>query len=838
MQMLFGRRAFWAVAAAFVLAHALILAPLPPDLRGLGALLLLGLPGALLARWLFHDERDGLARGFLGLCGAVSLAALLLLGALALPGPAPRWLLLLLFDGLTLAFGLLTLRRTVAPAADPRGGHPYLLLTLVLLLGAALRLLNLGVSEFQGDEARAMILALDSLLGRDDLLLLHKKGPVEALLPAGPMALLGQATELIARLPFALAGVGTVLGVYLLGRALADSAGHTSRLSSAAGLIAATIVALDGLLLAYSRIVQYQSALMLMGTGAVWCGWQFYRGVERPLRYALFGAGLAAVGVLAHYDGVLVLPALAWLLLAGGARSGWSSRAWALGLGAPVALFAAIAGSFYVPFALQERFGDTAGYVLGRIAEDDGGLRLVDNLTDYVRLATFYNTTFQVYGLAAALLAAMAVWLAVYVRPRAVGWAASALLLFGAALYLLAPDRLALGEAGSLAILVFGLPTAVLTLGPGVPAWLRTPTIWFGVPFAVMFFVLVRPGTHYYTMNVAGALLFGLAATGIARRLLARRQRWALAPLAAAGAALGLLAAPYAYIAFVRQNPEFVRDFPASRPPIYRAAYGDQRPRVGYFGFPHRSGWKAIGELGRLGVLHGDYESNDDYYVTQWYTRNANRCDQAPVFYIYATAPAGVPRAEDAAPAEMQRFGTVEVEGATTLEIYSADPVSGPPQVYDAAEHFARFDRYQFPGLGRTSAAASLAPLHVENVGWASGVLLESVGVDVRTLAPRQRALLWLNWRVAEVPASTAVVVEILNEAGEVVAQPEDRCSPPPARWAAGRASRSLYHVTVDERMPPGRYTVRVGLRDGQRGGWLPLADGSVTLAVAELGVR
>ncbi|MBX0330892.1 hypothetical protein K2Z83_24860, partial [Oscillochloris sp. ZM17-4] len=84
----------WVGVAIF--GHLALLLPLP--WRGLGALLVLGLPGWLAARALFPNEGDPLARAFLGLCGAVAVAPLLTLALHAIPGPLPAWLLLLSAD--------------------------------------------------------------------------------------------------------------------------------------------------------------------------------------------------------------------------------------------------------------------------------------------------------------------------------------------------------------------------------------------------------------------------------------------------------------------------------------------------------------------------------------------------------------------------------------------------------------------------------------------------------------------------------------------------------------------------------------------------------------------
>src|SRR5262245_3654153 len=311
-----------------LLAHALLVAPLPVAWRGAAALLLLGLPGVLLTLLVFEDERERLTRAFLGLCGAICLAALLLLALHALPGSLYWWLVLGVFDALSLLLGVQLLSRPTAPEPAParepepqglvranrspiqdvkmRGSEDaqpsplrgfasslriserlydrphlaifaalrehaawqYLPLLLIALLGAGLRFTYLGGAEFQGDEANVVLLGVDAVIGHDAILLLHRKGPVEVLLPTGLMALVGQLNEWAARLPFALAGMGVILGVFVLARRMLSAGVDAVERGWMAGAVAATILALDGFLIAYSRMVQYQNVVVLAMIGA------------------------------------------------------------------------------------------------------------------------------------------------------------------------------------------------------------------------------------------------------------------------------------------------------------------------------------------------------------------------------------------------------------------------------------------------------------------------------------------------------------------------------------------------------------------------------------------
>src|SRR5690606_29438254 len=119
-----------------------------------------------------------------------------------LPGPILPWQTLLAFDGLLVILILLVLLRPApAPTAVPPdpaldawpalwpafgvpGDRRWLAAGLLILVLTAvfMRVPNLGYSEFQGDETRALLRTAEAIQGREDTLMLHKKGPAEILL--------------------------------------------------------------------------------------------------------------------------------------------------------------------------------------------------------------------------------------------------------------------------------------------------------------------------------------------------------------------------------------------------------------------------------------------------------------------------------------------------------------------------------------------------------------------------------------------------------------------------------------------------------------------------------
>ena len=91
---------------------------------------------------------------------------------------------------------------------------------VLLALAAALRLPGLGYHEFHADEAVLLRQAGRAVEGQDDALAEHTKGPGEIALTLALYRGVGTVDEGLARLPFGLMSVGSVLATAWLGRRL------------------------------------------------------------------------------------------------------------------------------------------------------------------------------------------------------------------------------------------------------------------------------------------------------------------------------------------------------------------------------------------------------------------------------------------------------------------------------------------------------------------------------------------------------------------------------------------------------------------------------------------
>ncbi len=260
-----NRWLFIALGAGAV-ANALLFVPLPPLVQALAVLVLAGfLPGALLVEALVGQSAsrpDWLERILYSTAAAFTVMVTVMLLVSYLPGGPTQLPTLLAFDALSLALlGWVWWRgRRVTPGApvwpfDIDRRWFWAGVITLLVAGAIFRFVGLGYSDYQGDEARAALRAAAVLQGYEDVLMLHKKGPTEILLPTVFYTLTGHLTEQTARLPFAVANLAALLATFVLGWRL---------YRPLAGWIAAMLLALDGYFIGFARIVQYQSVVLLM----------------------------------------------------------------------------------------------------------------------------------------------------------------------------------------------------------------------------------------------------------------------------------------------------------------------------------------------------------------------------------------------------------------------------------------------------------------------------------------------------------------------------------------------------------------------------------------------
>jgi hypothetical protein len=623
-----------AVVALVALADGLLLVPLPLEARLAGALLLfVALPGYLFTQAVFRGPRPcGLERWLLALgCGYV-LAILLALALhiLVRPLATPHVLL----GATALNGGLLLVALARRARLRPRLGRPGWPVLAVLALAAPFRLANLGYSEFQGDEAKVVLRAMALLQGVPDALIAHRKPPGEVLLQATFAGGLGAITELVGRLPFALAGVAAVVAIYQLGTAL---------FGTRAGLVAALLLAINGYFVAFGRILQYESLILFLAILAVLCLVRFAEGSNDRRGYAVVGALLLGGAGLTAFSAVFLLPVAAlalWPSVFGPKRA---TRRELLVWLWPLALL--------VPSAIVV-YG-----VLPRTSGDALGL-----------------DTFEPY-LSARLGD----------RPP----------YFNLGRFLLSVNHY---TSGLYLVVVLGAGVLTLVAGalrlrnPSVrcsPGW-KLALLWLAVPLLTHLFLVRVPWAHWREVFPGAVLLAGVAAAGLYARLAYRPAR--LAALLAGGLFLAA-SGHYVYVAWIQPWPEYQLTYPQYRHPLDWS--NARTPQGGSnLGATLHHGWKAVAALMAQGAFPADY-AGAERPEAAWYLKRVRLCPDGASSYIRSPSSAGDRRAIQQGE-RMEGFflaGRVYVGDRPKLALHTRKRPAGGPQAFRAEDYGAWFDR-------------------------------------------------------------------------------------------------------------------------------------------------
>jgi len=826
---------------AGAVANVLLFVPLPPLVPALAVLVLAGfIPGALLVEALVGQSAtrpDWLERILYSTAAAFTVMGMVMLLVSYLPGGTAQLSTLLAVDALNLALlaWVWRRRRCTAPGApawtmtvDRRWFWTGLITLLVV--GALFRFVGLDYSDYQGDEARAALRAAAVIQGYEDVLMLHKKGPTEILLPTLFYTLTGHLTEQTARLPFAVANLAGLLAVFVLGWRL---------FRPLAGWVAAMLLALDGYFIGFAHIVQYQSVVFLTSVLAVLVLYRLYVKPDAPARYLSLAAILLATGMLSHYEGVLAAIPAAFLL----AMTFWKQRSQRRALLGATAIATAVGvvllASFYVPYIANERFAATYTYLTDRRI---GGSPPYNNLNDVFLRTTLYSTTYYVLLLIGlTVLAVLRVARQNFSRTAA--WLLSALVIAFATATLFRPTWLTIGEHDWIIVPMALLFGGALLL-PRQRVETRTVWIWFGLVMILALFLTEKPRTHVYTFFMPWALLaadeLSLIWTWLRER--AGFKRAALLG-AAAATLLTFLFGNYAFQYFLNQT-EVMLNYFEKRPAGYWVVY-DEPDNKARFGFPLNNGWKVIGELYRTGTLQGSFESNEkEAWVPAWYTRGVDRCrrDAAWFFEIRNLEPWA---AEDELAMEhylrqgFEKWGKVQVNGRDKLIIYKRTgnhqeyPTQAPNEglpTWRYEEYAAAFDAHALADLPLTypSVDPPIAnPMHV-NLG--NTITLEGYAIHYeKPLRPGDAIYLTLYWRAQKpIDKSYKVFNQSFFGDGQIIAQRDGYpvCEGRETwRWDPGELITDPYVIPVQEDAPDGLYPLYTGLYLEESFDRLPVLD-------------
>ncbi len=808
--------------------------------------LLLGilLPGVMGAAWLLRRALPSTSEFIaysLGL-GFV-LYVLAMMAVTVLPGGLQGWQVLVAFNLVTIVLGIGWWRAQRTPATVlpdvALSGWALAGLVSVLMVAALLRLPNLGYSDFQGDEARAMLRAADIIQGYPSALTIHKKGPMEILLPTGIYAVEGQITEAQARFPFTLASLVGVFAMYLLGWRM---------FGAVAGWSAAMLLAVDGYLIGFARIVQYQSVVFCMSVLVVLALYRQTR-ADRPLPSYLLLAGLLFVGgAYSHYETAWVIAPGLYLIYVSlrhiQDRKGLL-RAMALSFLVAVGLLLL----FYVPFLLDTNWQRTADDIFGHRI---GNTFPYDNVWDVFERSTIYDSAYQIFFMIIMAVIAQTIVLR-KVWPRWLVWSVVALTVAGLATTLLVTPRWLLIGTTNHTWLFFALAVAVAIVPRGILHEERTAWLWFGISMVLSIFFVNKPNTHVYCFFIPWALVVGLAGQAIWRGLQGRIG-FQSARLVALPVSLVLFAifGIYTFLFFTYTEVEIFRTWVVNRPWGYWTPYA-LPTRGALFGFPYKNGWKVIGGLYADGTLDAPFDSSQTHRVTEWYGRGLYFCPPDAEYYMFPTTQQPDAISDDEELLEeviatgYRQWGVVTVEGDERLRIFSKQPVNEPIRVFEESDYASFFNtKLTSPFFLKNGPALVAQPATTVNYRLKDYLWLKGYTLPQTQVVPGERLRFQLFWEATQLlstremlpgedslPVGDKTFVQLidLNTTHKAAQRDgEPGCGIyPMAEWRPGELNLDPYTLTVAPDTPPGTYTLLVGIYDAKTHDRFPVfaADGS-----------
>jgi hypothetical protein len=629
--------------------------------------------------------------------------------------------------------------------------------------------------------------------------------------------LTGTINETIARLPFTMAALLAIVTIYLIGREIGGAR---------IGWLAAGFFAFNGFTVAFGRIVQYQALVLWLSAQAFLLTLHWRQ--TGQYRLAVIGGLCLGTGLLAHYDAILVIPAILWLFISGPVttddqppttgilegnsarwstlRKDWAVKLKAMGLFLFTFLLAALA--FYLPYALNPRSNRTGEYVGGRIGD-----QLRNNLPDFFHFNTFYSSSYYII-LTSLLVFGLLIWL-VWQAKGGHWWLstllAPTLLAIGVIAVILFPHLWQINEQLNGSALPFALLLIVAFFALPFGSNGQTLAVWLAVPFLGYNFVVALGLTHIYTIVPAWSLLAAVGWYTLfdlphpSRLWLNHASNYILGGLA-------IISTIFLGNAFVRHNVEYWQDYPHGNLPLYWNPYAELPP-AGFFGFAHRTGWKALGQKVASGELAGDYGSNEEPDVTTWYTRGAARaCDPRPEFYFLTDDlidPIDVPA--DVIESNYEQVGRITLPNQKQMQIMQLRPPTLALGELDEAGLARAFDETATPAAFARSVRGAIPA----GVNFANLIQLIGYSLDTRRAVPGGRLPVTLYWQaLVHIPAGYQVFVHLEGE-NEPVAQADGGpvCwSYPTTEWQPGQIIADQHAIPISPEVQPGRYRLDIGL--------------------------
>lgn len=435
---------------------------------------------------------------------------------------------------------------------------------LLIILGFStlwLRIVNLGYSDYQGDEIKALFLPEEGQT-ISNFLLNQRKGPMQFMITF--LLKLIDPTyshRFFMRLPFALAGIAAVFFFYKLVELY---------FSKKTAFFSAFFLATNGFFIAFSRIIQYQSFVILFMILALYFFSLSYKNKDWKTKGLYFGFISWALSILSHYDGVFIAPFVlytfyCWIKSYNIKDLKTFLRSFIL----PGLIFSIMLALFYIPFVL-EISKSTLSYWKGRI-EGTGG-----KISSSKYLFTVYQPIYVIHIYTAlAFLGGIRILWKLWQNFRKENY-----------------DRLFMYSA----------------LG-----------LWFISAFGFMEFFVNIPGTHVYTYLISLFIILGLGVTLIYELFTKYINKFSF------GSFLFWLGTTLIFIFLFAQSHQVFVDHATEYPWQSEKFFFWEFPRptpifhLSMFGFPYYRNWAEIGDFIEASENNGYYSTNERKSIARYH---------------------------------------------------------------------------------------------------------------------------------------------------------------------------------------------------------------------------
>ena len=485
------------------------------------------------------------------------------------------------------------------------------ILLFILILGGILRFLNLGYSDFQGDEIKALYLPglNENLI---DFLLRQRKGPIQFLITYLLKFLdPSYQNNFFLRFPFALASFVSLPFYYL----------YLNKVFNKPVAVAATLLlATNGFFVAFSRIVQYQSFVLLFAILSLY----LLKNKKMVGGYVFW-----SLSILAHYDGVFIFPLvlLYTVKFAIDPEMNLSVRVKTLLFSMVSFLF--LLGCFYIPFAFNIST-ETQGYWLSRFE----GSEETDKISDSVMLFRVYQPYYATY---------------LYQFLFYIGLGS---------LVIRTIDKKKVTPIGGTFFENFSLLEMIAFGG-----WLLTPLYFYEG-------IMSSPGTHIYTYILPLFVFAGIGADLIWAGL--RKNKLSMTAFAVSAAAMGLFLFAQSYSVFVDHGQEYPFEKESMSVWVFEKPE-DKKYHLNIFGFPYHRDWRGVAAfLEQYPTQTYGFSSNENRSISSFYIKHTEPKGR-PYLFVWIENPQSFTTKSKIEFTSAPVF-IYEKDGQTLTKIYLMEP--------------------------------------------------------------------------------------------------------------------------------------------------------------------